>query len=72
MATPLTCASDFTYKHLSFDCAESFDKLKITLSCISFRHFIWATLSVSNYFHFYEDCARLLDKLLRALVGFDE
>jgi len=35
---PLTCASDFTYTHLSSDWAMSFDKLKIALSCIKFMH----------------------------------
>jgi len=68
----LPCASDFTYTNFSFDWVESFNKLKRALTCILFRHFIWATPSVSKYFHFYQDCARLLDKLLRALVGFDE
>jgi len=69
--TPLTCASDFTYTHLFFVWAESFDKLKRALSCIAFMHFIWAILHVSNYFHFCEDGARMFDKLLRSLVGFD-
>jgi len=68
---PLTCASDFTYTHLSSDWAASFDKLKRTLSCIAIIHLIWALLHVSNYVHFCKDCARSFDKLLRALVGFD-
>ena len=69
---PLTSASNFTYKHLSFDWAKCFDKLKRALSCIPFTHFIWDTPPVSNYFHFCEDCVRMFDKLLHALVGFDE
>ena len=67
---PLTYASNFTYTHLFSVWAESFDKLKRALSCIAFMHFIWAILHVSKYFHFCEDGARMIDKLLRALVGF--
>lgn len=67
----LTCSSDFAYAHLSFDWAESFDKLKRALSCIPLLHFTWAAPPVSNYFHFCEDFVQLFEKLLRALMGFD-
>ena len=67
----LTCASDFTYAYLSFDWAESFDKLKRALTCIAFMQFIWVVPYVSDYVHFCEECARSFDKLIRVLVGFD-
>ena len=63
-------ASDFIYTHLSFDWAESFNKVNGALSCIPLMYFLWATPYVSYYFHFYKDCVQLFDKLLQALVGF--
>jgi len=68
---PLTCASDFTYTHLSSDWITSFDKLKRALSCIELMHLIWVAIPVSYYLYFYKDCVRSFDKLLRALVGFN-
>jgi len=68
----LTSASDFAYTHLFFDWAESFDKLKRALSCISLVHFILAIPPIFNYFHFCEEYSRMLDKPLRALMGFNE
>ena len=49
--------SDFGHVYNSFDWADSFDKIKRALTCILFRHLIWATPHVSSYFHFYENCA---------------
>jgi len=68
---PSTYAFDFTYTHLSSYWVTSFDKLRRALSCIEFMHFIWVAIPVCYYLHFYEDCARSFDKLIRALVGFE-
>jgi len=72
IARPLTSASDFAHTHLCFDWLEIFDMSKRALSCIPFMHFIWGAPLIWSYLYSCEDCVRLFDKQLLALVGFDE